>query len=94
MTNELQNMLDKANAEKDIDLFETACSLAFLQEQISNALKMTIIIARRNQRDNGFMEKFTKAIEEDAKEIEEKANEMFNVLADSFLNKRCEDTPK
>ena len=63
-------MINKADAEKDIDLFDTACSLAFLQEQISNALKMTIIIARRNQRDNGFMEKFTRAIEEDAKEIE------------------------
>lgn len=94
MTNELQNMLNKADAEKDIDLFETACSLAFLQEQISNALKMTIIIARRNQRDNGFREKFTKALEDDAKEIEEKANEMFDVLVDSFLNKRCEETPK
>lgn len=87
-------MLNKADAEKDIDLFETACSLAFLQEQISNALKMTIIIARRNQRDNGFREKFTKALEDDAKEIEEKANEMFDVLVDSFLNKRCEETPK
>ena len=84
-------MFNEAEAKSDIDLFEKASSLVFMQEQISNALKMTFLISQKLPDDNNFTNQFKKAIYNDTVEIDKKAREMFDVLADAFIKKRSSD---